>query len=299
MLDKKTLTRATRTLPTGPSFNGEHEARMLNLDHHLAKRLRLPRPLDPLHEVRRLNVDHHLEHRLRLPRLLDPLHEASSRPLDPLDPLHEARRLNVDHHLEHRLRHPRPSDRLHKARASNVDHHLAHRLHLQTHRCRKTQTMTNWRGLPLRLLVAYRLSFWLVNARLLTLPTVIANLSIHLNKRSSNTTKLSKRPPPRTLHPLQLVDISGPAKSHFACQQGQNRPSSPHHRSSLSYWGFLCVCVSGPTSQVSRFLDLFCCIRFLACCYDSLAASISRVSESTSLCHAFVGQFKHVFIVVY
>ena len=159
--------------------------------------------------------------------------------------------------------------------------------------------MTNWRGLPLRLLVAYHLSFWLVNTRLLTLPTVIANLSIHLNKRSSNATKLSKRPPPRTLHPLQLIDISGPAKSHFACQQGQNRPSSLHHRSSLSYWGCLCVCVSGPTLQVSRFLDLFCCIRVLACCYDSLAASISRVSESTSLCHAFVGQFKHVFIVVY
>ncbi len=157
--------------------------------------------------------------------------------------------------------------------------------------------MTNWRGLALCLLVIYCLSFWLVNAQLLTLLTVITKPSIHLNKRSSNAMKLSKRPPPRTLHPLQPINISGPAKSHFACQQDQNRPSSPHHRSLLNYWGFLCAYVSGPASQVSRFLDQFCCI--LACCYDSLAASISHVSESTSVCHAFVGQFKHVFVAVY
>jgi hypothetical protein len=186
-----------RSLPTRSSFSGEHKPRTLNIDHHFEHCLRLPCPLDPLSEARRLNVhvNHHFVLRLQLPH--------------PLDPLREARRLNVDHHL-------------------------AHRLHLQTHRCQKTQTMMNWRGLALCPLVAYHLSFWLINAQLLTLPTVIANPSIHLNKRSSNATKLSKRPPLRTLHPLQPVGIPGPAKSHFACQQDQNRLSSPYHRSSLT-----------------------------------------------------------------
>jgi hypothetical protein len=57
--------------------------------------------------------------------------------------------------------------------------------------------------------------------------------------------------------------------------------TTPRHRSSLSYWGFLCARISGPASQLSRLNVPFCCI--LTCCYDSIAASISHVSESTSV----------------
>jgi hypothetical protein len=181
MLDKKTLTQATRTLPTRPSFSGEHEPRMLNVNHHLAKHLRPPRPFDLIHKASTSNVGQHIAKHLRPPRPFDLIHKASTS--------------NVGQHVAKRLRPPRPFHPLHKARTSNVDQHLTERLHGQTRRCWKIQSITNWRGLTLCLLVAYRLSFWLVHAQLLTLPTVITNPTIHLtmNKKLSHTMKLPTR----------------------------------------------------------------------------------------------------------